>query len=284
MTNFLRNGGPLREVLLVSAIPMPLEAEHAGSEPDPARHLMTALATGERPPFGAMPSARAYGISSAFVQTVFPWVRTPGSKALPEQLEPPDGALVGILARNALTRGTFRSVAGQQIGDIYDISPALTGEALDAQVSYRALPDDGPALTLSHSLTERATLFGRTPGGLTLLSDATASFQEAWRPAGVSRLVGAILRAARACGEETVFEPNGERLWSQLRERLKTLLTQFLQEGALQGATPSEAFDVRCDGSTMTQNDLDAGRLIVVATVFPAASVERIVVTLNLQK
>jgi len=53
-------------------------------------------------------------------------------------------------------------------------------------------------------------------------------------------------------------------------------------EGGLGGATPDEAFEVRCDRSTMSQNDLDAGRLIARITVLPVAAIERITVVLAL--
>jgi phage tail sheath protein FI len=60
------------------------------------------------------------------------------------------------------------------------------------------------------------------------------------------------------------------------------LLKGFWRVGALAGATPLEAFSVRCDRSTMTQNDLDNGRLVTEITVLPAHSIERITVVLAL--
>jgi hypothetical protein len=140
------------------------------------------------------------------------------------------------------------------------------------------LGDDSPA----GRLAQRVCLF--TPGaeGWTLQSDVTTSAQDPWRFGGASRLIGTILRAARRAGDAAVFEPNGPRLWAQLRGTLEDLLTGFWREGAFGGETMSEAFEVRCDRGTMTQNDLDAGRLIAIVRVRPAMSIERITVVLKL--
>jgi len=70
-----------------------------------------------------------------------------------------------------------------------------------------------------------------------------------------------------------VFEPNGEALWANVRATVSDFLFNQWQSGALVGTRPEEAYFVKCDRSTMTQNDLDNGRLIVVvgiATVHPS--------------
>ena len=70
-----------------------------------------------------------------------------------------------------------------------------------------------------------------------------------------------------------VFEPNGEQLWTNIRDTISAFLYNEWISGALLGSTPEQAFFVKCDRSTMTQNDLDNGRLIClvgVAAVKPA--------------
>lgn len=206
------------------------------------------------------------GLASAFLQLVYPWVRTLGSVNLPEQLENPDAVLVGILARNALTRGTFRSAANLSMADVYELFPVLSR----AEILERH--QVGEKNTRQRSLLERVSFFAPTPEGLKLLSDVTTSMDENYRPASVNRLVSAIIRAARRLGEDLVFEVSGERLWSRLRESLKGLLLGLYRSGALRGDSPEAAFRVRCDRTTMTQNDIDAGRVIVeiqFAATFP---------------
>ena len=77
-----------------------------------------------------------------------------------------------------------------------------------------------------------------------------------------------------------VFEPNGEALWARIRTTVTDLLTNEWRSGKLQGATAEQAFFVRCDQSTMTQNDLDNGRLNIVVGVALVKPAE--FVTLNI--
>jgi hypothetical protein len=236
----------LREVHLVAAVPIPLEGD----------------------PYAADLPARLSGMGSAFVQLAYPWVRTPGSLHLPEELESPDGVLAGLLARNALARGAFRSAAGLGLADVRALAPELRRDQTGRPGS------DGLALI------DRVSLFGPTPAGLQLLSDVTTSADPSYRPAGVSRLVSSLARAARRLGEGSAFEPAGEALWSRLQDSAAALLRALWDLGALRGATPAEAFEVRCDRSTMSQQDVDQGRTVVRVRFAAAAPVEAITVAL----
>jgi len=99
----------------------------------------------------------------------------------------------------------------------------------------------------------------------------------------VNRLVAVICRAARRLGEEVIFEPNGANLWARMQTLLRELLTSLWRLNALDGKTANDAFSVRCDRSTMTQNDLDNGRLVAEVVFNAAASIELIHVTLALE-
>ena len=96
----------------------------------------------------------------------------------------------------------------------------------------------------------------------------------------MDRLLNLIVRAARLAGEQFAFANNGEELWRRLRNSLTQLLTALWADGAFDGVTPAEAFDVRCDHTTMTQADLDAGRVIVRVEFTAAVPIERIVAVL----
>ncbi|HMV70254.1 MAG TPA: hypothetical protein PKA64_25665, partial [Myxococcota bacterium] len=132
------------------------------------------------------------------------------------------------------------------------------------------------------SLEERVSLIGLTPSGLRLWSDVTTSTNEAYRPAAVNRLVGAIVRAARLAGEDAVFEPNGRGARSIVARRVRDVMQGFFDEGAFRGDRPERAFRVRCDEATTGPTDVDAGRMIVEVTFEAAAPVEQITVTLPL--
>jgi hypothetical protein len=260
----------LREVQLVAAIPLPA--------PGVAFQGATRKWFAEETPY---PFLLAGGylerIQSTFVQLVYPWARTPGSAGLPEALENPEGLFAGVLARNSLLRGTFRNVLNLELLDVYELVPVLDRGQLSLPPA-EGLVKDGPP----RSLRERVSVLGPTPGGLRVLSDVTTSPQESWRLAGVNRLMSVLVRAARRAGLEVVFEPSSERTWRELVYRLEAVLAQLWEAGALSGASEREAFRIRCDRTTMTQDDLDAGRLVAEVMFNAAPSLESIRVVLTL--
>jgi hypothetical protein len=205
--------------------------------------------------------------ATAFLQLAYPWVRTPGSDGLAEQLESPDGALAGILARNALIDGTYSSAADSHVADLFDVSPVLDRHERE-----------------SNRLVERVSLIGFTPLGLRLISDVTLSLDESYRPGSTSRLIATIVRTARIIGEEIVFEASGPRLWGEIRDRLDTMMRGLYHDGAFEGASPGDAYQVRCDSSTMTQNDMDNGRVVATVQFAAAAPIDSITVVLILNE
>jgi hypothetical protein len=207
--------------------------------------------------------------STEFLQLAYPWVRTPGSGALPETLEAPDGVLTGLLARNALTRGTFRSAANLNLADVYDVYPQLGREQMATMIS-------------GNRLAERVSLMGLTSAGLRLISDVTMSGSQTYRPASVRRLLAAIVRTARRIGEDVTFEPSGETVWRLVRERLDDFLRGLFEAGAFRGESAADSYQVECDRSTMTQNDIDNGRVIAYLKFDAAAPIDTITVALTI--
>ncbi len=259
-----------REVQLLAAIPLPDNSTLAANSLLSFMHqqswLSNSLETNE-------------SIASAFVQLSYPWLITSGSHALPEQLEPSDGALTGMLARNALNKGTYRSVIPLKQTDISGVFPELSRERLFAKNAKA--PE---AASPNASLIDRVTLFGIVPDGIGILSDVTTSNLSAHRPANINRIISLIMRATRRAGEEFLFEANGETLWSDIKLRINNLLLNFFNLGALRGKQPEDAFYVRCDRSTMSQNDIDNGIVIAQIHIEPATSIDTIDVTLAMDQ
>jgi uncharacterized protein len=81
-----------------------------------------------------------------------------------------------------------------------------------------------------------------------------------------------------------VFEPNNEKVWSRHVSTITDFLSKAWRDGMLTGNTSEEAFFVKCDRSTMTQNDLDNGRLIVVVGFAPLKPAEFIVIKIQQAK
>ena len=70
-----------------------------------------------------------------------------------------------------------------------------------------------------------------------------------------------------------MFEPNGEQLWAQVQQTIGNFLFNEWKSGALLGIKADQAYFVRCDATTMTQDDIENGRLVClvgVAPLFPA--------------
>lgn len=111
-----------------------------------------------------------------------------------------------------------------------------------------------------------APIVGRYPAWL----DPAAS---EWTYVTIRRYLTYLEHSIDQGTQWAVFEPNGESLWATVRNQVTDFLDTQWHDGALQGASPQEAFFVRVDRTTMTQDDLDNGRLVIevgVATVRPA--------------
>ena len=101
----------------------------------------------------------------------------------------------------------------------------------------------------------------------------TASSDPEWKYVNVRRYFNYLEASIDRSTQWAVFEPNGERLWANIRETVGGFLYNEWVSGALLGKSPDEAYFVRCDRTTMTQADLDNGRLICligVAALKPA--------------
>jgi GNAT superfamily N-acetyltransferase len=270
LVRLVRDSRPRLDVQVIAGVPIPEDGSVIAAD------LRRFLTDPDEGLLSADPAASRTGLASAFLQLVYPWVRTGGSARLPEGIEAPDGVVAGLLARNALTRGAYRSAAALPLMDAYDAVPALTSDQLTTVASRTEVG--------SRPLHERISVLANTPGGLELISDVTTSPSESYRPASVNRLVMLLIRAARRLGDDATFEPAGERVWDDLRDRLSGMLLGLLRAGALRGSMPSEAFSVRCDRSTMTQNDIDNGRTVVEISFSPTVPVEQIRLVLALDE
>jgi len=245
-----------REVQFVGAVPLPVDVTALAGQADITSRIRQA---------SEAQWTEAATIGTAFVQLTYPWLRTAGASNLPGGLEAPDGIVTGVLANSALTHGSWRSAIRQPVSGIGGVEPVL-----DRALLLRDLtPKDKDRLRLT--LRDRITIISPSPGGFRLLSDVTTDAEEDYRPANVNRLLNAILRAAREAGSTAVFQNSGPALWNRLRASLAGLLLGLWADGALAGESAADAFEVRCDRSTMTQADLDQGRVICRVT-FTAAS------------
>ena len=105
----------------------------------------------------------------------------------------------------------------------------------------------------------------------------TLSSDPLWMYINVRRLFIYLEHSIDKATQWAVFEPNNETLWQQIAQSVKDFLQVQWLSGALLGATADQAYFVRCDRSTMTQNDLDNGRMICLVGVAPTRPAEFVI-------
>jgi len=173
---------------------------------------------------------------------------------------PPSGSMVGIYARSDNTRGVFKAPANEVVR-------ACVG--LDCQYNKGEQDILNPkGINLIRSFTGQGI---RVWGARTLSSNAI------WKYINVRRLFIFLEQSIKNGSNWVVFEPNDERLWARVQRTIYSFLLGVWRGGALMGGTPDEAFFVRVDRSTMTQDDIDNGRLICVIGIAPVKPAEFVI-------
>lgn len=216
--------------------------------------------------FNGVPLSKSSGDFGAIY---FPWVLSTdpiGRGANPRILLPPSGFMAGIYARIDNSRGVFKAPAGTEAG---------VAGALSTSVPVSDTEQD--------TLNPVAVNVIRTVPGSGFVAWGTRTFgsDASWRYIPVRRMA-IFLRVSIYYGIQwAVFEPNDEPLWSQLRLNIRSfMLTQF-RAGAFQGSKPDDAFFVKCDSSTTTQQDIDNGVVNILVGFAPLKPAEFVVLKLS---
>ncbi len=169
---------------------------------------------------------------------------------------PPSGFVAGIYARNDVEHGVFKAPANEVVRG------AIGFETLLNKAQQDVLNPEG--------INCFRFFEGR---GFRLWGARTISSDPEWKYISVRRYFAYLEHSVDRGTQWAVFENNNDALWANIRRTVEDFLFNEWRSGALLGTKPEEAFFVRCDRSTMTQNDLDNGRLIClvgVAVVKPA--------------
>jgi phage tail sheath protein FI len=175
----------------------------------------------------------------------YPWVRVLDPITRGEINLPPSGFVAGIYARNDIDRAVYKAPANEVVRG------AIGFETLINKAQQEVLNPEG------------VNCFRFFEGrGFRLWGARTISSDPDWKYVNVRRYFAYLERSIDRGTQWAVFEPNGESLWANVKETISDFLYNEWKNGALLGADPKSAYFVRCDRSTMTQNDLDNGRLI----------------------
>ncbi|HEY4028067.1 MAG TPA: phage tail sheath family protein [Candidatus Dormibacteraeota bacterium] len=197
---------------------------------------------------------------SKYATLYWPWVKVFDPLAGQGMFVPPSGHVAGIWARSDDTRGVHKAPANEVVRGAIDLQLLITkGEhdQLNPQGinCIRAFPGRGI----------------RVWGARTLSSDP------AWRYLNVRRLFNYIEESILDGTQWVVFEPNDMALWERVKRTINAFLVRVWRDGALFGATPQEAFYVKCDAETNPSEVIDAGQLIVEVGIAPVKPAEFVI-------
>jgi phage tail sheath protein FI len=199
-------------------------------------------------------------LDSKYAAMYYPWVTVLDPVSRKEINLPPSGFVAGIYARNDIERAVYKAPANEVV------RLALGFETLLNKAQQEVLNPEG--------INCFRFFEGR---GMRLWGARLISSDPEWKYVNVRRYFAYLERSIDKSTQWAVFEPNGEQLWANVRRMLEDFLLDEWQGGALLGDKPEKAFFVRCDRSTMTQNDLDNGRLICLIGVAPLKPAEFVI-------
>jgi phage tail sheath protein FI len=200
----------------------------------------------------------------------FPRLRVPDeAKGFTPRGVGPSGTLAGIFARTDASRGVWKAPAGTEAG--------IRRAALDV-----ALTDDENETLNPFGVNALRTfpIFGSVVWGARTLEGADQQASE-YKYVPVRRTALFIEESLVQGLKWVVFEPNDEPLWASIRLNVTAFMQGLFRQRAFQGATPAEAYLVKCDGETTTQADIDLGRVNILVGFAPLKPAEFVIIQIQ---
>jgi Bacteriophage tail sheath protein len=234
-----------------------------------AERLRYRIAVVDAPQGSSMTEIRSFRgrFDSKYAALYHPWIEIfdpterPTQGAPPRRLLlPPSGFVTGIYARSDIERGVHKAPANEVVRGLTRFEVNINKERQDV-----LNPEGINALRFFEGRGNRVW------GARTMSSDPE------WKYVNVRRLFIFIEHSIDKGTQWAVFESNGPKLWANLRQTVEDFLLTLWRDGALLGDKPEQAYFVRCDRTTMTQNDLDNGRLICLIGIAPVKPAEFVI-------
>jgi uncharacterized protein len=204
------------------------------------------------------------GYDSKMAALYYPWIEVSNPLTKQPMLMPPSGHMAGVWSRTDQQRGVHKAPANEVVmganGLAFQVTHAEQGRMNQVGINcVRSFPGRGI----------------RAWGARTLSSDPE------WRYINVRRLFNYISESIMEGTQWSVFEPNDQRLWRSLRIAAKNFLTRAWRDGALFGATPDQAFYVKCDAETNPPEVIEAGQVICEIGIAPVKPAEFVIFRLS---
>jgi phage tail sheath protein FI len=223
------------------------------------RYRIAVLDSGQGQSISQVRALRAR-FDSTYAALYYPWVRVLDPVTRKEINLPPSGFVAGIYARNDINRAVYKAPANEVV------NLALGFEKLLNKSQQDVLNPEG--------INCFRFFEGR---GFRLWGARTISSDPEWKYVNLRRYFAYLEHSIDKGTQWAVFEPNGEALWGNVRRTIEDFMLNEWQMGALLGDKPEKAFFVKCDRSTMTQNDLDNGRLVCLIGLAPLRPAEFVI-------
>ncbi len=199
-------------------------------------------------------------LDSKYAAFYYPWIKIVDPLTGRRKLMPPCGHIAGVYARGDVRRGVHKAPANEAIRGAMELQFPVSREQ--------------QAILNPKGVNCLRVFPGR---GIKIWGARTVSSDPIWKYVNVRRLFLYVEESIEQGTQWVVFEPNNEELWARVKQTITQFLTGVWKAGALMGSTPSEAFFVRCDRSTMTQDDIDNGRLVCVIGIAPTKPAEFVI-------
>jgi phage tail sheath protein FI len=203
---------------------------------------------------------------TSYAAFFYPWFQVHNPVSSSPILIPPSGHIAGLITRTDIEQGVHRSPANKVVRSALNLEFSVTRDMQDV---------------LNPRGVNCIRDFRANGRGIRLWGARTMSSDPQWRYINVRRLFLFVEKSIVEGIRWAVFEPNNESLWAQVRRSITTFLMSIWRDGALMGATPDEAFFVKCDRTTMTKDDIDNGRLVCVIGIAPLKPAEFIILHIS---
>lgn len=241
------------------------------------RRYCFAVLDGPPPPNDAIADIQALrqNVDSKHAGIYHPWLTvpepTPGTLASLRQVPiPPSGHVLGVIARTDVDRGVHKAPANEVVQGITGLARYLNKPEQDILNPYP-------------SNINVIRDFRRDNRGLRVWGARVATSDPDFKYVSVRRLLLFIEKSIEESMNWVIFEPNAEPLWARVQLAIASFLTTVWRNGALEGTSTDEAFFVTCDRTSMTQADIDSGRLIVLVGVAAVKPAEFLIVRVGLK-
>jgi hypothetical protein len=182
----------------------------------------------------------------------------------------PGGAVAGVIARTDSSRGVWKAPAGIEatLNGVIDFAVRLTNG------------ENGELNPLGINCLRAFDGVGRVVWGARTLRGADR-LADQWKYLPVRRLALYIEESLYRGTQWVVFEPNDEPLWAQIRLNVGAFMNTLFRQGAFQGSSPRDAYLVKCDKETTTQDDINRGVVNILVGFAPLKPAEFVVIKIQ---